>query len=195
MVTEMRARGFQMNIQDAANYSVSEVLRNGEPALIRAIRPNDKQRLLCHFQGLSPRSVYFRFFGCKRSLSDADLRRFTELDFINHVGLAATIGSDEDEKFIGVGRYIRRDSIPSAEVAFAVLDSHQGHGIGTLLLKHLATIARTKGITRFEADVMGSNQQMLEVFANSGFQEHESNQAGVVHVILDLDHYHSGAAA
>jgi GNAT superfamily N-acetyltransferase len=170
-----------------ASYSVSEVLRDGVVVLIRAIRPNDQQRLLRHFQGLSPQSVYYRFFGLKRSLNDDDLCHLTELDFVNHVGLVATMECDGDERFIGVGRYIRSENVPHAEVAFAVLDEYQGHGIGTLLLRHLAGIARMNGIRRFTAEVMGGNQQMLEVFDNSGFGVHDLHESGVVHVTLDID--------
>jgi RimJ/RimL family protein N-acetyltransferase len=173
--------------QHIASYSVQEVLRDGTTILVRTIRADDKPRLLRHFQGLSPRSLYYRFFGLKRSLTDDDLRRLTELDLVNHVGLAATMHFDGDEHFIGVGRYIRRDRLSSAEVAFAVLDAYQGHGIGTLLLKHLARIARSNGIERLEADVMGGNQQMLEVFMNSGFREEQSYDTGVVHVSLYID--------
>ena len=63
-------------MHEAANYLISEVLRDGTVISIRAIRADDKQRLLHHFQGLSPQSVYYRFFGLKRSLSDDDLRHF-----------------------------------------------------------------------------------------------------------------------
>ena len=174
-------------LQHIASYSVREVLQNGTAILIRAIRADDKARLLRHFQGLSPRSVYYRFFGLRRSLTDDDLRRLTELDLINHVGLAATIHFDQDEHFMGVGRYIRKSHVPSAEVAFAVLDAYQGHGIGTLLLKHLARIARSNGIERLEADVMGGNQQMLEVLMNSGFREEQSYESGLVHVSLYIN--------
>jgi GNAT superfamily N-acetyltransferase len=174
-------------MHEAAKYSVSEVLRDATVILIRAIRPDDQQRLLRHFLGLSPQSVYYRFFGVKRSLSEDDLYRLTELDFVNHVGLAATVKCEGDERFIGVGCYMRRENVQYAELAFAVLDEYQGHGIGTLLLKHLATIAQKNGITRFTADVLGGNHQMLEVFANSGFQVHDSYEPGVVHVSLDID--------
>jgi GNAT superfamily N-acetyltransferase len=174
-------------LEHIASYSVQEVLRDGTTIVIRTILADDKPRLLRHFQGLSPRSLYYRFFGLKRSLTDDDLRRLTELDLVNHVGLAATMHFDGDEHFIGVGRYIRRSHLSSAEVAFAVLDAYQGHGIGTLLLKHLARIARSNGIDRLEADVMGGNQQMLEVFMNSGFREEQSYDSGVVHVSLYID--------
>src|SRR5215469_11266882 len=62
-------------IIDAVNYSALEILRDGTTILIRAIRPDDKQRLLQHFQGLSAQSVYYRFFGIKRSLTECDLSR------------------------------------------------------------------------------------------------------------------------
>ncbi|MGO9605484.1 MAG: N-acetyltransferase family protein [Candidatus Binataceae bacterium] len=173
---------------NAASYLAMESLRDGSPIRVRAIRPDDKERLLEHFRGLSPQSVYFRFFEIKRTLGDEDLRRLTELDFADHVGLAATMDSDGgDERFIGVGRYLRSGEKSRAEVAFAVLDEHQGRGIGTILLKHLGRIAQTNGIAQFTADVMGGNKQMLEVFANSGFRTHDSHESGTVRVVMDLD--------
>jgi GNAT superfamily N-acetyltransferase len=171
---------------DAVNYSALEVLRDGTAMRIRAIRPDDKQRLLQHFNGLSAQSIYYRFFGIKRSLTEDDLARLTELDFVNHVGLAATVQAGDDERFIAVGRYIRTQDPHRAEVAFAVLDEYQGHGIGTLLLKHLARIAQRNGISEFGADVLASNHQMLEVFANSGFSFHHSYESGVVRVTLQF---------
>jgi hypothetical protein len=93
------------------------VLRDGGRILIRAIRPNDKQRLQEHFARLSQRSIYQRFFGFKRALTDQDLRNFTELDFIDHAGLAATIGAGDDERIVGVGSYMRSGRRDSAEVA------------------------------------------------------------------------------
>lgn len=94
--------------------------------------------------------------------------------------------SEERERFIGVGRYIRTENVSRAEVAFAVLDQYQGHGIGTLLLKHLARIAQRNGIKMFGADVLGSNRQMLEMLLHSGFREQASYESGVVHVTLDF---------
>ncbi len=170
---------------DVRNYEVEEILRDGGSIHIRAIRPGDKQRLIDHFQRLSQRSVYFRFFGAKKRLTEQELTRFTEPDFVNHVGLIATLREDGEERIIGVGRYIARTDQGAphrAEVAFAVADEHQGRGIGTLLLEHLAPIARANGITEFEADVLGENNQMLDVFANSGFTVRRSIEAGVVHV-------------
>src|SRR5437867_6327085 len=92
---------------DARTYRVEATLRDGGAICIRAIRPDDKARLLEHSAGLSPQSVYFRFMGFKRELSKDDLKFLTELDFDNHVALVATITESGIEHLLGVGRYIR----------------------------------------------------------------------------------------
>jgi GNAT superfamily N-acetyltransferase len=173
---------------EASTYWRQEKLQDGSAIAIRAIRPDDRERLLRHFNSLSEESRYFRFFGLKRKLSDADLDHFTRLDFVNHVGLAAVVVDSGEERFIGVGRYIVREAERHrAEVAFAVLDDYQGRGVGTLLLEHLAAIAREQGISEFAAEVMGANTKMLEVFENSGFPVSESREPGVVHVEFPIE--------
>lgn len=169
---------------DARYYAAEVILRDGGSIHVRAVRPDDKQRLVQHFQRLSQRSVYMRFFGAKKRLTDEELTRFTEPDFVRHVGLVATLRVDDDERIIGVGRYIVSDEghPTRAEVAFAVTDDHQGRGIGTALLEQLVPLARANGITEFEADTLGENNQMLAVFASSGFAVHRSVESGVVHL-------------
>src|SRR5271169_2447911 len=79
---------------DARSFGADRVLRDGGSIHVRAIRPDDKQRLLDHFARLSARSVYFRFFRVKKHLTDDELRQFTELDFDRTVGLVATLRRD-----------------------------------------------------------------------------------------------------
>ncbi len=172
---------------DLRGYRADETMRDGSAIRIRAILPGDKPRLLEHFRSLSPRSVYFRFMGEHRKLTEDELARFTELDFKSHVGLAATLGDGAAERFIGVGRYIVGADPTPAEVAFAVLDAYHGRGIGTLLLHHLGRIARSRGVAEFEASVLGSNRQMLDVFEQSGFKVRHTFDSGVVHLHLKLD--------
>ena len=132
--------------------------------------------------GLARSRFIFDSWGSGAILSALDLKRLTELDFNNHVGLAATITENGRERFIGVGRYICGADPTRAEVAFAILDGFQGRGIGTLLLEHLSLIADANGVAEFEADVLGENRQMLEVFAHSGFESDRSMESGVVHL-------------
>jgi GNAT superfamily N-acetyltransferase len=150
---------------------------------VRAIRPDDKVRLLDHFRSLSDQSVYFRFLGLKRELTERELASLTEVDFTSHVGLVATIREDDAERIVGVARCIANEDNPHrAEVAFAVSDRHQGRGIGTLRLAHLVALAREAGITEFEADVLAANRRLLEAFAATGLVTRRSVSGGVVHV-------------
>ncbi|HEX4210149.1 MAG TPA: GNAT family N-acetyltransferase, partial [Candidatus Binataceae bacterium] len=142
--------------------------------------------LLEHFNSLSERSVYYRFFGLKHSLSDRELTQFTQLDFVNHVGLVATGDVGGREQLIGVARYIRKPGESHAEVAFTVTDAHQGRGIATVLLDHLARIARAGGIEVFEATVLSDNGRMFEVFDHSGLAISRMTDGGTVRVIMHL---------
>ena len=165
---------------------MEETVRDGGAIVIRAIRPDDKERLREHARGLSPESVYHRFMVYKRELSDEDLRRFTELDFEQNVGIAAIRSEEGREHIVGIGRYFRT-SKERGEAAFSVIDTHQGRGIGTLLLVHLSRIARHQGITEFEADVLGDNVHMLDVVAASGFKVQATHEGGLVHLLMRID--------
>ena len=171
---------------DPRTYRFDAVLRDGGSILLRAIRPDDKRLLVDLFQHLSPRSVRLRFMGGKAALTAEELRTLTELDFKRHVGLAAVQVRDGQERIVGVGRSIWTDERGEApaEVAFEVADEHQGRGIGTLLLEHLARIAARQGIRELEAMVQGDNARMMEVFAESGLSIRQSYQDGLFRVVF-----------
>jgi GNAT superfamily N-acetyltransferase len=165
------------------------VLRNGSSSLIRAIRPDDKQRLLDGFHRLTGKSIYFRFFGAKQELTEKELAYFTEIDFEHHVAIVATTVKEGKEEIIGVGRYIEfKEKGPErvAEVAFAVDDEHQNLGVGTILFKHLVAIAQNNGIARLEADVLLDNKNMLEIFKHSGFKVKTTMSNGVTHIEFSI---------
>jgi ribosomal protein S18 acetylase RimI-like enzyme len=83
------------------------------------------------------------------------------------------------------GRYVMLQP-GRAEAAFTVVDQHQGRGLGTVLLRHLAAIAAGAGIDEFVAEVLPDNTPMLEVFEHSGFPLTSRREPGVVHVTLRL---------
>lgn len=177
------------------SYAADSLLRDGRSVHIRAVRADDKQRLLDLFGRQSPESIHYRFAAAKSTLTDAELRYFTELDFDRHVGLAAVRGSGPEEEFLGVARYVRCDGGASnathrAEFAVAVADADQGKGVGTLLLEHLAWIALQSGITTFEADVLGDNRRMFELLSASGFNVSGSAPGQLVHISFPTTDLH-----
>lgn len=174
---------------DARHYAVKVLLRDGSRVCIRAICPDDKQRLLDAFHHLSGHSVYFRFLGSKRKLSEKELKYLTDIDYVRHMALVATLPADGDEQMIGVGRYIKLNSLGSdnrAEIALYVVDEFQERGLGTLLMTHLLPLARANGISEIEADVSGDNRLMLEVIEHSGFRVKRTVSSGVVHVSFSI---------
>jgi len=181
------------------DYAADVILRDGTSVHLRAIRPDDRAELARGFAELSPEAVYFRFFRAKRRLTDDELTAFTELDFTQRAALVATLRVGGEERIIAVARYAVTDDSRRpphrAEVAFTVGDVIQGRGLGTLLLEHLAIIARANGIAEFEAEVLGENNRMLRVFANSGFRVKRSLADGVFHVTLPTAETEEHAAA
>jgi GNAT superfamily N-acetyltransferase len=166
---------------------VQAVLRDGTPVRIRAIRPDDKQRLRSAFERLSPETVYHRFFQALKTLTAADLRRLTELDFRDHVALVLTTDDTRDEKLVGVARFARvAPSANRAEIAIVVVDAYQRRGAGALLLEHLVAAARAVGVRELLALVLEDNQRMLELLRSSGLMLRQKLERGVRHVVVSL---------
>jgi len=151
---------------------------------IRAVRPDDKERIVEAFRGLDRSSVYLRFFSYKKEIEDGELRRVTECDGANEVVLVATVGSGEREIIVALGEYMRSGA--AAHIAFAVEEDFQRRGIASRLLRQLAAIARANGIAQFEADVLAENTPMLAVLRNSGLRMQTSHAQGAVHATLFL---------
>jgi GNAT superfamily N-acetyltransferase len=162
----------------------TERLRDGTQVTIRAIRPDDKARMRDAFRELDPQSVYTRVFHAKKDLSDEELRRLTEVDADREVALVVTTGSGDAERIIAGGRYVAAGN--AAEIAFSVEEDYQRLGIASRLLRHLAAIARAKGIARFEAYVLPENGSMLQVFRRSGLPMTTKRGSGEVRVTLEL---------
>jgi acetyl coenzyme A synthetase (ADP forming)-like protein len=165
---------------------VDAILRDGASVEIRMVGPADRAHVISLFERMSPSSVRHRFFGAKRELTDADVQ-FLLGNGTSHVVLAAIVRRGGSETFLGVGRYVvLPEHTGAAEVAFEVADAEQGRGIGTLLLDHLARIARSRDLTIFRAEVESDNSQMLEVFTRSGFAVHQSSRSGSFRVDIPI---------
>jgi GNAT superfamily N-acetyltransferase len=174
---------------DVENYSAQETLKNGLQVTIRAIRPDDKNALLAAFRELDERTIYMRFFAPKQHVTPEELKNATEVDFVQTVALVTCIQDGTEEKIIGAGRYIafgNADPPDRAEVAFTVEEDYHGLGIASLILRHLAGIAKEKGVSNFHADVLPVNKGMLTVFNRSGFPVKRAYVDGLAHITLSL---------
>ncbi|UEL29993.1 bifunctional GNAT family N-acetyltransferase/acetate--CoA ligase family protein [Pseudarthrobacter sp. L1SW] len=165
------------------HWEADVVLRDGGTAHLRPIHPSDADAVQAFHMGQSQNSIYMRFFAFKAKLSSKELKRFTEVDYRDRVAFVITIGGE----IVGIGRYDRLDDPTEAEVAFNIADAHQGRGIGSILLEHLAAAAHENGIRRFSAEVLPENRKMLMVFSDAGYDVKRHFDDGVVSLEFNID--------
>lgn len=173
---------------DLRNFATTEQLKDGTSVTVRAVRPDDKGRIVAAFRELEAETIYTRYFQYKSELTHEELQRATEVDFEREVALVVTIGQRERETIIGGARYIVHEvgTARIAEIAFTIEEDYQGQGIASSLLRHLIWIARDQGLARLEAEVLPGNRSMLAVFSRCGLPMKMERLDDVVHVTLTL---------
>ena len=132
---------------------------------LRPIRSEDSDLLVRFHRGLSPDSIYRRYFSLHPELSDAEVRHLTQVDYVDRFAFIVESG----DALVGVGRFDRIPGTTEAEVAFIVADKFQHQGVGLLLLDHLADEAWSLGVATFTAETQSDNRSMMGVFKASGF--------------------------
>ena len=156
--------------------------------MIRPIRPDDKGMLAEGLRRLSPESAHRRFLTPKRSFSRTELRYLTEVDGRDHVALVVEPLGQPVRRLIAVARFVRlQDDPEAADVAFTVADEWQGRGLGSLLGKHVAHLARNRGIRRFTATMASDNvpaHRLMQKLTQHLEQHHVGG--GVDELVLDL---------
>ena len=170
---------------DAAGYKAVERLHNGASLQIRALLPSDRAELLASIGRTSEETRYRRFFAPKRSFSEREIDFFLNVDFINHVALAAVLSEGERRVIVGGARYFVVQP-GCAEIGFAVDDPHQKLGIATRLLTHLIKIGRGARLEKFVAEVLADNVAMLKVFKRCGLTMTTRREQNVLRVTLAL---------
>ncbi|QVI25233.1 GNAT family N-acetyltransferase [Nocardia tengchongensis] len=153
---------------------------------LRPITPEDAPALERFHTALSDRTRYLRYFGPYPRMTPKDLYRTTHVDYRDRVGLVTELG----DEIIAVGRYeylADRPGPRAAEVAFVVADEHQGRGLGSILLEHLAGAAAENDIETFVAEVLAENNAMVQVFRDAGYQVQRSRDGSVLHLEFAID--------
>jgi RimJ/RimL family protein N-acetyltransferase len=168
-----------------ATYSARELLRDGRPVEIRALRRDDEANMLVAVDHTGAASLQRRFFVTRHGFSEKEKEFFMKIDFVNHVALVAEVDEDGRSAIVGGCRYVLVNP-DQAEVAFMVVDAYQGQGIATILARHLVALARTAGLKQLTADVLPENVAMRKVLGKLGFRTVRSRDPQVVHLALPL---------
>jgi acyl-CoA synthetase (NDP forming)/GNAT superfamily N-acetyltransferase len=160
------------------------LLADGRIVTIRPLGRDDTEQLLRLHTSLPERDRYLRFFTTFLPPNfGALVRRMVATDDAHRSGLGAFFG----DVLVGVAHFEVLADPVEAEVALAVDHRQQAHGVGTLLLEHLASAARGRGVQRFVAEVLTENGAMLRVFRDAGLPVTVRPEGSTCHITLRLD--------
>ena len=171
-------------MREGARDSTTVQLRDGTPAMIWALSPDDGRGLKERYAQLSPESKYNRFLTSVRELSDRTVRLLVDdVDGVEHVALVLVVfPADAHERTAGIGRIIRyRDQPDAADVAVTVEDEWQGRGVATALMRELVT-RRPPGVQRLQTHVAAGNPASLAMLRALGETQVSSAGPGVLDV-------------
>lgn len=165
-------------------------LDDGRPVLLRPIEPADADLLKEGLKHLSVESRITRFFAPISHFTDDQLDYLTDVDQHDHVAWGALDTSTDEVLGVGIGRFTRLASDPStAEVAVAVVDAYQRHGLGALIFSVLYLLARSRGVETFRAVVMAQNHGLADRLRTLGGKaQYDGDTVTVdVPVVADID--------
>lgn len=145
--------------------SVSARLRDGAAATLRPLGPGEIDPLQAVFDGLSTTSRTGRYLVGLPRLSSAMSEALTAVDGHRHVAWLACI----EGRPSGIARSIVV-APRTVEVAFEVVDEHQGRGLGAALLDTVTTVASVSGVERIRASVLPTNRPSLRLLAQVGLR-------------------------
>lgn len=184
MAGAVRPRFVPPPFQDAAEEG-RLILRDGTTATVRVARPEDAEALRGFFESLSPESRRRRFFSVAPPGPEMIATLADSTDPRSALTLLVIRTSEGAPRVVATGSYYAKDE-RTAEVAFAVDESFQGKGLGTLLLERLAVLAVRNGFTRFWAITHADNRAMRDVFRESGFAVAEELRGSEIEIDLSV---------
>ena len=158
------------------------LLADGTTMTIRAPGPGDYEPVLHLHEAMSQDNLYFRFFSASRASAEREARRVC---LEGGAGLVALIGLLGDE-VVGVASYALIADGAAAELALAVADGMHRRGIATLLLEHLVSLARARGVKVLAADVLPRNHAVLRVLSDAGLAVRRKLADGVVELSMPV---------
>lgn len=131
---------------------------------------------------MSADNLYLRFFSLSPTNAEREAQRICRPAGPDHVAIIAWRGAVA----VGVASYELNGTTRTAEIAFAVADGMHHHGIGTLLLDYLVSIARQQHLLAFTAETLVNNSAMLRVFADAGLPVSREIDSGVAQLTMSL---------
>ena len=162
-------------------------MADGTEVLFRPVRSSDEPKLRRPFYSLTPgqETLTQRFFAVRHLKPEEQLRDLCNPDYEREFTVVVCVGEEEDaQEIVGMGGYFLDTATHYAEVAFVVINTYQGRGIGKGLLEHLIQIARTRGIQGFTTKALPGDAKLQRLFIGQGYPVETSVKQGVQELII-----------
>ena len=147
---------------------------DGTVLTLRHLGEPDTQNLIAFVRGLSVSARYFRFGQGDYDPGQDTTLQACRLDPEQGVHLIAVAPQEAGEIVIGSARYVIQPDRTSCEFVIVVADKWVHHGVGHQLMGALLDCAKSQGLRKMYARVLGSNLGMLEFVRGYGFEISDS---------------------
>jgi acyl-CoA hydrolase/ribosomal protein S18 acetylase RimI-like enzyme len=167
-----------------------DTLRDGTEIFFRPIKPTDEPALAEMMYSLSEKTVRTRYMTHTMAFPHKDIQRVTNIDYRQDIAIVGVVPRVSGEEIVAIAQYFLDPKTQSAEVAFLVQDEWQRKGMGTFLLDYITQIAKQRGVKKFWAKVLPSNEPMLTLFHNSGYKintEFDGETYGITYDLTKLE--------
>ncbi|MFC3108741.1 GNAT family N-acetyltransferase [Undibacterium arcticum] len=159
----------------------------GQPLLLRPVKPEDGQAHVAFFNALDPEDVRYRMFIRIRELQPSQLARFTQIDYDREMAFIATRRRpDGGCETLGVARVVADPDNDQAEFAIIVRSDLKGQGLGRVLMSKLIDYCRSRGTREMAGEALPHNTRVLNLVNKLGFDVKPSSEDGTMHLHLDL---------
>ncbi|HEU4777218.1 MAG TPA: GNAT family N-acetyltransferase, partial [Telluria sp.] len=161
---------------------------DGQPLLLRPIRPEDGGAHQIFFSALEADDVRYRMFVRVRDLSPSQLARFTQIDYDREMAFIATRpGPDGQNETLGVARVVADPDNIEAEFAVTVRSDLKGHGLGQILMEKLIAYCRQRGTRAIVGEALPQNTRVIKLVRKLGFDVSPSPEEDTVRLRLPLE--------
>ncbi|MBC7859494.1 MAG: GNAT family N-acetyltransferase, partial [Burkholderiaceae bacterium] len=163
------------------------IVWQGQPLILRPIRPEDAPQHLAFFNALAADDVRLRFFSSMRELPPSQLASLTQIDYDRAMAFIATRQNAAGEaETLGVVRAVADPDNLGAEFAIVVRSDLKGLGLGAVLFAKLVDYFLGRGTAFLSGETMSENYGMQKLVKKFGGQCHPSAEPGVVNLRIDL---------
>ncbi|MEM9849400.1 MAG: GNAT family N-acetyltransferase [Bacteroidota bacterium] len=145
------------------------VLKDGTIAQLRPIHPVDGQQAEYLRTRISAENLYNRFLGYIPTISEALVKRMTELDYSKEMAIVAEVKQEDKKEIIAVAR-LGSDGGNAAEFAIVIVDDWHGKGLGTILTDYMIEVAKVMKFDHVYALLFDSNTSMKRILEKRHFR-------------------------